>query len=1197
MSPSNEALERRRRLYQERVVRRLVIDRPGWVEALGWKTDDWNALGELQDTSVCRATHYEPPVVVPDDQVMRHPVAPLFDDWSLMQGLARLQIARREPDRQFELFGWRTPPATDLYWERAFEKHKEAYWSKVLAEPLEQMHVLKDTADFGANYLLRLFYLHAETPAPLQSARAKWRGDLGFKRDVNFSSTVEARIVERFLAFKFWLDAPFAASDPARPEDGKRIQAERQLLVDAGRFTSKELGAEMCYWSENHQVLFSTAEYLAGQLWPDKIFRAGQSFRPEGPDAVRPGDLTGRQHVEQARARLLRWLNDRLRFGFSEWNAPGYYEEDLAALFNLADFALDEEVRVRACMAIDIILFDMARLSHKGSFGVTGGRSHFKHKSCGFQQSVGDLAEVIFETRGAIVGATSGCAGSFASSTSYDVPEVLIRIARDQPAEMRDRRRVSIDPSEAALYGIGTTTEEDVLFWWSRGAFLIKEIATAADRVVRNRHLIRTSPFSATLPILRALAGLGVAGDIDDVANSFSVLTEGSALTQARLTTYRSRHAMLSSVRQFHQQQLSFQAQFCQATLSMGATVWATYPPSDSENLRDAATATGATVGVGAGAATGAKIGSIFGPIGTAVGGLAGAIAGGIGGGVGAHEALSDKDKAVTIFPTDPDGPDWWTGSATIPMVAQVDGAAILVFSPRAIQWWLFKSQTHAWFPKPAFDPGSVVQRRAPNSSEGDGRWTFGRVRDGYVGLYSARKPVWTTEGPWKDRELIAEGDGNVFIIQIGDMEQFGSYNSFIESVCKARINISDIGDDETQCSYDVPGGKRLELHLDGLQVRYGGPGMSSRFPRFESPYIEGGRVGNRVYRYTIAHAGHKLHHNFEQIKTHGERANVIREVDRQPRDRRDLAFLAIAHRGAMRVFAENSIEACRRSLDVEGANALAIDVCLTSDGHAIAWHDWDPTRTSAVLRRLGLVDSGRYKPIAPESGSPWLRPTIEISLAEFRVHYGYTPVDENDPAPPAHPVPTLKELIDALGGRPDLLQLIINVRLPGHLAETLGQAALRTIMNALPAAPTFRTTVLSRESSVVKAMQSGLSASGPRVDFCWQWTPPEVGGLVPEAISGAIELGVRVAAFRRPSSSPSEGWDVIQSVRADLWNWDAFNFNPRVNGGHQIDLVLAGTINDPIEQQLLVDEEISGLITDEIPQLVGIVRQAGLAR
>ena len=55
---------------------------------------------------------------------------------------------------------------------------------------------------------------------------------------------------------------------------------------------------------------------------------------------------------------------------------------------------------------------------------------------------------------------------------------------------------------------------------------LIKEIVEASDRVVRGRHLHATNPFSATFPILLALAQTGIAGDVDDVADSLSVLTK-----------------------------------------------------------------------------------------------------------------------------------------------------------------------------------------------------------------------------------------------------------------------------------------------------------------------------------------------------------------------------------------------------------------------------------------------------------------------------------------------------------------------------------------------------------------------------------------------------------------------------------------------------------------------------------------------
>ena len=80
-------------------------------------------------------------------------------------------------------------------------------------------------------------------------------------------------------------------------------------------------------------------------------------------------DLTGKARMARAKERLVRWLDDRLHFGFSEWNAPGYYDEHFTALFNLADFCLDEQIRRRAVMVLDLMVFDLARFNHAGSFG------------------------------------------------------------------------------------------------------------------------------------------------------------------------------------------------------------------------------------------------------------------------------------------------------------------------------------------------------------------------------------------------------------------------------------------------------------------------------------------------------------------------------------------------------------------------------------------------------------------------------------------------------------------------------------------------------------------------------------------------------------------------------------------------------------------------------------------------------------
>ena len=89
---------------------------------------------------------------------------------------------------------------------------------------------------------------------------------------------------------------------------------------------------EMTFWSENHQVLFASCEFLAGQRWPDREFPY-----PDGSGAKH----TGAWHRDRGRARLQHWLDDRMMLGFSEWNAPGYYNEDVPPLLNVADFSED----------------------------------------------------------------------------------------------------------------------------------------------------------------------------------------------------------------------------------------------------------------------------------------------------------------------------------------------------------------------------------------------------------------------------------------------------------------------------------------------------------------------------------------------------------------------------------------------------------------------------------------------------------------------------------------------------------------------------------------------------------------------------------------------------------------------------------------------------------------------------------------
>lgn len=951
MSQLQREVERRKTDYLECIVRRAFLKRGGWDDPLvadikREHADDkkrqeelvkarWEHLDDdlIHRHSVCDARGWcvPPPndrdLVQSGDRIRRFDAAiaggmnidaakrafgdltvkPLGWDGQKHEGLARLDLARRCPERRAALFGWN--PAS----KEPKERNADNYWSALPAESFDHLRLMWDTADFHANDFVRLIYLYGDVPPLLRSRAGLWRPRDRLDRDPDFSGAVEARMLTALREFKYWID------EQPRAVSCGDLQAARKKHPRDEKKSDDELKYEMTFWSENHQILFPAAEYLAGQWMPDAPFMPGREFRADGKDPKR-GDYTGAERMERAKPRVRRWLDDRLRFGFSEWNAPGYYKEHLQALFNLADFCLDDELRTRTHMVIDLLFFDVARFTLKGQFGATAGRAYFEHKNCGWEQGVSELAEMLFGVHDGIYTAGDTSPAFFASSRAYRVPDAIVAIGRDADARTIDRTRVSIGFDDAAEHGIGTHDEADMMRWWSRGAWFCKQVVERSRELAEHYGLDKTDPFAQVLGMTGmadSKLAYGIAGlatllsppigvsmlalleiiDEEEMANLASLITEGSALTRANLYTWRDPHAMLSSVQDFRAGQYNFQMQTCQATLSMGATVWTSHPSAGSD--LSAFKGFLEVVGAGAGGIGGFILGSALGnlvsvlvPAAPLALGVVGAWKGGVAG-----EGVGSSIGDVKLIKVNHDGPNWWTGSVTLPRVVQVKNAAIIAYAPHTFQRMLFGNRTHAWFPKDAFDPNADADDRAGMEQAGPtsgvptpmpridtnlttpiiasltpvpsvhcnvdgGAWVFGRVGDGYVALFSGQKPRWTTSGDWAGKELLAEGDRNVFILQVGSRDEFGSYIAFKRRVLSARIHINGLhwSPADFQCSYDIPGGSRLELHIDENKVRYGGLDFADcGFPRIADAYAQ---IAWQQSRYAIQHRGHSLVHD-----------------------------------------------------------------------------------------------------------------------------------------------------------------------------------------------------------------------------------------------------------------------------------------------------------------------------------------------
>jgi hypothetical protein len=759
-------------------------------------------------------------------------------DWLLNDdrgtALARALLVRAQPDRQDELFGW----------DRAAVSPEE-YWAK-LQVPTVHMRVLLETADFGANEVIRLLYLLDETPEHLLDAAAQWRDAGARGRDANLPESVSTGVHESFTSFKYWFDDPFRCQEFSGDTDAFRQSSKLNKHEDMGH------GQDMTYWSENHRILFATAEYLAGQFWPDDQFVSMRAFRKEGPNGgLRKGDMTGRGHMAHARKRVLRWLDERLRIGFSEWNSPGYYVYDIIPLLNLADFAVDPEIRVRAAMVMDLLIFDLALNSPTGAMAGSAGRVYFEGKNCVWEQAVRNPSELLF---GRLTHFTDYhfAAVAVATSPSYRPPDALIQLARKGPTTLTAKSRVSINFDEAPEYGVGVSTADDMEFWWSRAAYATKQTILGSRAVATENGLLDTPPFSDILPAIKsaakaidtaedvgagilggiagAVAGFAVAGPLGaigggiagavagaeapdftqvDAADLFSVLTEGSVLSRGNLYVHRADGAALASVQNFRRGQINFQAMPCVAVLEGGAMVWTSYPSAGSY----------------------LDLSLLFG--------------------------LIHVDHAK-IFPAGHDGPNWWTGNAVQPRVVQEGSAAITAYDAKETQKLMFGERTHAWFPKDQFD--EVAGPTSARCNRDSARWFFGRVGDSYVGLFCARETTWSDNGPWQDKEIRVEGPTNVFITQIGARSTFGSFERFMAKVSQARVHVSGLhSSGDIECSYDVPFGERLELHYDGVS-RYGGEALEEDdYPRHHSPVA---RIAWQQDRYAVQHDGHSLVHD-----------------------------------------------------------------------------------------------------------------------------------------------------------------------------------------------------------------------------------------------------------------------------------------------------------------------------------------------
>jgi glycerophosphoryl diester phosphodiesterase len=173
-----------------------------------------------------------------------------------------------------------------------------------------------------------------------------------------------------------------------------------------------------------------------------------------------------------------------------------------------------------------------------------------------------------------------------------------------------------------------------------------------------------------------------------------------------------------------------------------------------------------------------------------------------------------------------------------------------------------------------------------------------------------------------------------------------------------------------------------------------------------------------------------------------------------------------------------------------------------------VLWHDRDPDDPIALARQAG-GENLAFMPLVPAVGSTWRRPVDELTLAEFREHYGYGNVwgDESE----IHSIPTLDEFFDWAAVEPGLKHVYLDTKLGRDQdAELRGLVGVLAGRISDPALDHVSFTMLSVARSLALSLEEERTALGvPRTRTRVAWDFEEPGALGATRGAGLRDISV----------------------------------------------------------------------------------------
>lgn len=289
----------------------------------------------------------------------------------------------------------------------------------------------------------------------------------------------------------------------------------------------------MCYWSENHQILFAVSEYLAGQEWPDEVFTNN--------------GMSGREHMKQAENRIDAWMEQRFNYGFSEYLSNNYLAEDIAPMANFIAYANDINRVERMKIIMDILWLDVALNSVNNRFVAVSSRMYGNNKAANcIGNSIQSATDILWGNRLSAPKKPNYIVLCFTDAVEkglYVLPDAIKDIALSKDT-LVSKMTCGLSPDDMVSENLIGQSDECIMAQTGAETFTNHQVIRNTLAYLRKNNLF-TNKFLSYFKFLNLTILKGV--DWEKFASKHNIMPHGIALGRGNVYTFRNAYYSMST--------------------------------------------------------------------------------------------------------------------------------------------------------------------------------------------------------------------------------------------------------------------------------------------------------------------------------------------------------------------------------------------------------------------------------------------------------------------------------------------------------------------------------------------------------------------------------------------------------------------------------------------------------------------------